>query len=57
MRRRATITMAEQDAFGRWGRKYLCYIQRAGVRSGIKRGARVRERRQAQARIRQGEDD
>jgi hypothetical protein len=57
MRKRETRPFAEQDAFGRWGRKYLCYIQRAGVRSGIKRGARVRERQEAKGRIRQGQDD
>jgi hypothetical protein len=37
----------EQDAFSRWGRKYLCYIQRPGVRKSAKRQANRRERREA----------
>jgi len=37
---------AEQDAFSRWGRKYYCYLQRAGVRAKIKRQVNRRERRE-----------
>ncbi|HEY1705560.1 MAG TPA: hypothetical protein VGG75_38230 [Trebonia sp.] len=57
MRRRATVSPAEQDAFGSWGRRFMCYIQRAGTRSSIKNGAIRRERREAKARIRRGEDN
>jgi hypothetical protein len=55
---RRTVTSAENDAFSRWGRKYLIYINRAGVRSKIKRQARRRERREGrrEARSRQNED-
>ena len=35
---------AEYDAFGKFGRKYLCYIGRPGVRKGIKRQFNRRER-------------
>ena len=37
----------EQDAFSKWGRLYLCYIQRAGVRKAAKQQANRRERREA----------
>jgi hypothetical protein len=43
--------MPEEDAFTRW-RHVLCYLQRPGVRSAIKRQARRRERREARASIR-----
>ena len=36
----------EQDAFSAWGRKYLCYLQRPGVRKAAKRKANRRERRE-----------
>jgi hypothetical protein len=52
MEKRATKTAAEADAFGKWGRKYLCYLGRAGVRSSIKRQARRRERHDAKEEIR-----
>lgn len=45
-------TGPEQDAFGTWGRKYLCYMQRAGVRKGIKRDYHRKERRWGQAEAR-----
>lgn len=47
MGRRATLDGDEYDATSRWGRRYLCYLQRPGVRSGIKRRARRRERHDA----------
>lgn len=56
MRRRATRSMAEDDAFTGWRHLY-CYLQRAGARDKIKRGARQRERREGKNRIRRGEDD
>ena len=56
MRRRATLSFAENDAFTRWRRLY-CYLQRAGATSKIKKGARQRERRDAKARVRRGEAD
>lgn len=50
---RRTVTGAEHDAVSRWGRKYLCFLQRAGVRSGIKRQMRRRERRERKTDIRE----
>lgn len=46
MGKRRRINGAEQDAFSGW-RRVLCYMQKAGVTSSIKRGARRRERREA----------
>ncbi|QHB36623.1 hypothetical protein SEA_ADOLIN_41 [Arthrobacter phage Adolin] len=46
MGRRAMRDGDEYDAFTRWGRRYICYIQRPGVRSAIKRRVRRRERRE-----------
>jgi hypothetical protein len=45
------ISMAEADAFTSW-RHVLCYMQRSGVRAGIKRQARRRERRETRQLIR-----
>lgn len=42
-----------QDATSKWGRRYLIYISRTGVRSTIKRQARRRERREAKREMRQ----
>lgn len=42
---------AEWDALSRFGRRYLAYLQRSGVRSSIKRGARRRDRHEARARL------
>lgn len=56
MRKRATLSAAEADAFTGW-KNVLCYVQRAGVKAKIKRGARQRERREGKNRIRRGEDD
>jgi hypothetical protein len=42
----------EVDAFSRWGRKYLAYIQRPGVRKSIKRKVNRRERREAKGAVR-----
>ena len=44
--KRRTVTFAEYDAVSKWGRKYLCYLQRAGVKAGLKRQIRRRERRE-----------
>jgi len=52
-RRLLPLDGGERDAFGRWGRRYLCYIGRPGVRSEIKRGYRQRERHQAKQEIRE----
>jgi len=53
MGRRQRKTGAEWDAYSRWGRKYLCYLQRAGARSSIKRMSRRRERHEARHAIRE----
>jgi hypothetical protein len=45
MMKRKAITGAEQDVVTPW-RRLLCYTQRAGVTSGIKRQMRRRERRE-----------
>jgi hypothetical protein len=52
MGHRQRRTGAEWDAFSRFGRKYLAYLQRAGVRSSIKRDARRRDRHEARDAIR-----
>ena len=52
MGHRERRTAAEWDAFSRYGRRYLAYLQRAGVRSSIKRTARRRERQAARDAIR-----
>lgn len=54
MNRRQIKTYGEQDALTGWRHVY-CYLQRAGVRSSIKRGARRRERRDAKSVIRRAE--
>lgn len=54
MGRRPARDADEVDAVSRWGRRYLCYIQRPGVRSAIKRRVRRRERREGRATIRKG---
>lgn len=35
----------ERDAFSKWGRKYYCWLQRAGVRKSIKRKSHKKDRR------------
>jgi hypothetical protein len=52
MGHRERRTGAEWDAFSRYGRRYLAYLQRAGARASIKRGARRRERHAARAALR-----
>jgi hypothetical protein len=52
-KRRLKRSGAEQDAMSRWGRRYLCYLSRAGVISSIKRGYRQRERARAKQDIRE----
>ncbi|WGH21223.1 hypothetical protein SEA_OBITOO_47 [Arthrobacter phage ObiToo] len=52
MGRRETRDGDEYDATSRWGRRYLCYIQRPGVRSAIKRRVRRRERHEARKELR-----
>ena len=46
----------EEDAFTGW-RHYLCYLQKAGARSYIKRKYRRRERHDAKAQIRKEDRD
>lgn len=53
MGRRQIVNGVETDAYSRWGRRYLCYIQRAGVRKSIKRSTHRRERRDKRAAIRE----
>jgi hypothetical protein len=45
MGKRARKNGNEQDAFGKWGRKYLCALQRAGVVKATKQIANRRDRR------------
>jgi hypothetical protein len=47
MGKRQRISGDEQDAFSRFGRRYLCYLQRSGVRAEVKRKVRRRERHTA----------
>jgi hypothetical protein len=47
----------EQEVMSSWGRRYLCYLQRPGVKAGVKRGYRRRERAVAKAEIRNGRGD
>lgn len=42
--KRRTVTAAEYDV--KYMRRFLCYLQGAGVASGIKRQMRRRERRE-----------
>lgn len=53
MGKRPRDSMELQDATSTWGRRYLIYISRTGVRSAIKRRARRRERREAKRQLRQ----
>lgn len=53
MERRARKTAFEQDAFSRFGRRYLAYLDRAGVRRAAKRQVNRRSRRQARADVRE----
>ncbi len=53
-KRRMKRSGSEQDAMSKWGRKYLCYLSRAGVVSSIKRGYRQRERARARQELRNG---
>lgn len=53
--KRIAKTAAEQDVVTGW-RRYLCYMQHAGVVSGIKRQMRRRERREAKHEIRRGSE-
>jgi hypothetical protein len=57
MGRRAVRDWDEVDAVSRWGRRYLCYIQRPGVRSAIKRRVRRRERHEARLNLRKDRDE
>lgn len=49
--KRRTKTAAEVDTVTRW-RRVMCYLQRPGVTSGIKRQIRRRERREAKEALR-----
>ena len=48
--RRRIVTWDEQDGYARW-RRVLAYVQRPGVRKGIKRRTHRRERREAKTEI------
>ena len=54
--KRRTVAAAEYDVVDRYWRKMYCYLQRAGVTSGIKRQMRRRERREAREEVRTGWD-
>lgn len=49
--KRKVVSAAEYDVVTGW-RRYLCYLQRAGVTAGIKRQIRRRERREGRAEAR-----
>lgn len=55
MGRRATKKSDEFDVVTAW-RKYICYMQRAGVTNKIKTRMRRRERRQAKGDLRRDFD-
>lgn len=55
--KRIIKTADEQDAYSRWGRKYLIWLSRAGVRKGIKKSTHRRERREAKQWIDEQRDD
>lgn len=57
MGRRESKDGDEFDATSKWGRRYLIYIQRVGVRSSIKRKVRRRERREAKQQIRKDREN
>jgi len=46
----------EQDAFSRWGRKYLIYLGQAGTRKKAKKKTNRRERREARDQIRRSDE-
>lgn len=50
-KRRLKMKAAEEDAVTRWRHLY-CYVQRSGVRAGIKRQYRKRERAVASQQLR-----
>ena len=47
MGKRGRADGIEQDAMSRFGRRYMVYLQRPGVRAGVKRKVRRRERHTA----------
>lgn len=52
--KRRTVKADEWDVVTNW-RRYICYMQRAGVTSAIKRRMRRRERHDAKSEIRCGD--
>ena len=50
---RRVVTGDEQDAYSRWGRKYLCWLNRPGAVKSVKRRTHRRERREGRAEIRE----
>lgn len=54
--KRIARTTGETDATGK-GKRFYCYLDRAGVSSGIKRQARRRERHDATQNLRRGRED
>lgn len=55
--KRLIKTGDEQDAYSKWGRKYLTYLGRAGVVKGIKKATHRRERREAKFWIKEQRED
>lgn len=51
--KRPVRTAAEQDVISPAARRVLCYLQRPGVTSGIKRQIRRRERQQGKRQVRE----
>ena len=55
--KRLVKTGDEQDAYSRWGRKYLAWLQRPGAVKKVKRSTHRRERREAKQWINEQRDD
>lgn len=55
--KRIIVNGTEQEAYSRWGRKYLAYLQRPGVVKKIKKATHRRERREATGWIEEQLDD
>lgn len=53
--RRRIVGWDEEDAYTSW-RRFYCYLRRAGVVKAIKRRTHKRERREAKAAIRAGDE-
>jgi hypothetical protein len=55
--KRPTKNGFEQDAFGNWGKRFCCYLQRAGVRKEAKRNWNRRDRHTIHHELRGHQDE